>query len=82
MRIHGPGWKKFGSGINIQDPQHCTNVQKIVVTDFLLQIEFSIVIQIYKPLNIKDPSNSFGFRRNSLYRTSQPLSGKKVSRKC
>jgi hypothetical protein len=23
MRIREPGWKKFGSGINIQDPQHC-----------------------------------------------------------
>ncbi len=23
MRIRLPGWKKFGSGINISDPQHC-----------------------------------------------------------
>jgi hypothetical protein len=23
MRIQDPGWKKFGSGINIPDPQHC-----------------------------------------------------------
>jgi hypothetical protein len=23
MRIRDPGWKKFGSGINIPDPQHC-----------------------------------------------------------
>ncbi len=22
MRIRDPGWKKFGSGINIPDPQH------------------------------------------------------------
>jgi hypothetical protein len=25
MRIRDPGWKKFGSGINIPDPQHCTD---------------------------------------------------------
>ena len=24
MRIRDPGWKKFGSGINIPDPQHCS----------------------------------------------------------
>jgi hypothetical protein len=23
IRIRDPGWKKFGSGINNQDPQHC-----------------------------------------------------------
>jgi hypothetical protein len=23
MRIRNPGWKKFGSGINIPDPHHC-----------------------------------------------------------
>jgi hypothetical protein len=23
MRIRDPGWKKFGSGIHIPDPQHC-----------------------------------------------------------
>jgi hypothetical protein len=23
LRIRGPGWKKFGSGINIPEPQHC-----------------------------------------------------------
>jgi hypothetical protein len=23
MRIRDPGWKKFGSGLNISDPQHC-----------------------------------------------------------
>jgi hypothetical protein len=23
MRIQDPGWKKFGSGINIPDLQHC-----------------------------------------------------------
>jgi hypothetical protein len=23
IRIRDPGWKKFGSGINIPDPQHC-----------------------------------------------------------
>jgi hypothetical protein len=23
MRIRDPEWKKFGSGINIPDPQHC-----------------------------------------------------------
>jgi hypothetical protein len=23
IRIRDPGWKKVGSGINIQDPQHC-----------------------------------------------------------
>jgi hypothetical protein len=23
MQIGDPGWKKFGSGINIPDPQHC-----------------------------------------------------------
>ncbi len=22
-----PGWKKFGSGINIQDPQHCLQIK-------------------------------------------------------
>jgi hypothetical protein len=22
-QIRNPGWEKFGSGINIQDPQHC-----------------------------------------------------------
>jgi hypothetical protein len=25
MGIRDPGWKKFGSGINIPDPQHCLN---------------------------------------------------------
>jgi hypothetical protein len=23
MRIRDPGWKKFGSGINVPDPQQC-----------------------------------------------------------
>jgi hypothetical protein len=23
-----PGWKKFGSGINIPDPQHCKQITK------------------------------------------------------
>jgi len=26
MWIHDPGWKKFGSGINIPEPQHCREV--------------------------------------------------------
>jgi hypothetical protein len=31
MRIQDLGWKKFGSGINIQDPQHCyTEVRMLV----------------------------------------------------
>ncbi len=30
MRIQDPGWKKFGSGINIPDPQHSTHAKSIV----------------------------------------------------
>jgi hypothetical protein len=26
IRIRDPGWKKYGSGINIPDPQHCCSV--------------------------------------------------------
>jgi hypothetical protein len=28
IRIRDPGWKKFGSGINIPDPQHCRKAKK------------------------------------------------------
>jgi hypothetical protein len=29
IRIRDPGWKKFGSGINIPDPQHCSGGSRI-----------------------------------------------------
>jgi hypothetical protein len=29
IRIRDLGWEKFGSGINIPDPQHCTYVSFI-----------------------------------------------------
>jgi hypothetical protein len=28
MRIRDPGWKIFGSGVSIPDPQHCKRVLK------------------------------------------------------
>jgi hypothetical protein len=30
-----PGWKKFGSGINIPDPQHCLKHILSVATSFM-----------------------------------------------
>jgi hypothetical protein len=30
-----PGWKKFGSGINIPDPQHCLKHILLVATSFM-----------------------------------------------
>ena len=30
IRIRDPGWKKFGSGINIPDPQHCKQLWRLI----------------------------------------------------
>jgi hypothetical protein len=30
MRIWDPGWKKFGSWMNVPDPQHCLSVPTLV----------------------------------------------------
>ncbi len=37
MRIRDPGWKKFGSGINIPDPQHCMISSSTYGVDALAQ---------------------------------------------
>jgi hypothetical protein len=37
MRIRDPGWKKFGPGINIPDPQHCYSEQKLLCRTFRLR---------------------------------------------
>ncbi len=41
MRIRDPGGKKFGSGINIPDPQHCFCLQELIMEEniFYMKIE-------------------------------------------
>jgi hypothetical protein len=42
MLIRDPGWKKFGSGINIPDPQHCKILCIVSLNIFSFGLQDSI----------------------------------------
>jgi hypothetical protein len=47
MRIRDPGWKKFGSGIHIPDPQHCQK-ESSLLKYFIWHVPVS---RVFLPVN-------------------------------
>jgi hypothetical protein len=65
MRIRDPGWKKFGSVINIPDPKDCCN---ILVFAAELSSYSTIVNNIKRTIN-----TSPGRQENSLYSSGSSI---------
>jgi hypothetical protein len=79
MRFQDPGWKKFGSGMNILDPQHCLcplikgmfwNVQVIepqFQRDFISLLPKELALYVLAFLHPKD-----------LLRSNRRLTGNRI----
>jgi hypothetical protein len=66
IRIRHPGWEKFGTGINIPDPQHCITLNIFSIEDYKIANNVFFFFIESSPTHLQDGTMRADTRARNL----------------